>query len=89
VIVVSRNSINQYGSVVVVIPITGREHKRTTYPSQIVLRAGEGGLRKDSVALCEQIRAISKTRLVRQLGALSVARIKELSAALKITLDLE
>jgi mRNA interferase MazF len=58
------------------------------YPSQIEIRAGEGGLRKDSVALGEQIRAISKARLAKQLGHLPVPAMAKLNAALKIALDL-
>jgi len=42
----------------------------------------------DSIVLCEQIRAISKTRLRRQLGRFDKATMARLDATLKITLDL-
>ena len=42
----------------------------------------------DSIALCEQVRAISKTRLLVTLGSLSRAEMTSIEAALKITLDL-
>jgi len=89
VIIVSRNAINQHGAVVVVVPLTGSEHKRKIYPSQVLLRAGEGGLRKDSVALCEQLRAVSKERLGTSLGHLSLTRMGEVSEAIRIALDLD
>jgi mRNA interferase MazF len=88
VVIVSRNAINQNSSVVVVVPVTGRENCTRVYPSQIEIRAGDGGLRKDSVALGEQIRAISKTWLTKQLGHLPVPAMAKLTAALKIALDL-
>ncbi len=88
VIVVSRNAIHQNSAVVIVVPVTNRASKRRIYPSQIELEAGEGGLAKDSVAMGEQVRAIAKHRLGQPLGHLSPRRLAELSAALKIALDL-
>jgi len=88
VIVVSRDSINQNSSVVVVVPVTDREHKRRIYPSQVVLKTGDGGLTKDSVALGEQVRAISTERLLRHMGHLHSTSIAQISDALRITLDL-
>jgi|SRR5579863_2506812 len=88
VVIVSRDAINQFSPVVVVVPVTGRENKRRIYPSQAELKAGEGGLAKDSVALCEQIRAIAVERLTARLGHLPNSRIESINTALKIALDL-
>jgi mRNA interferase MazF len=88
VIVVSRNAINAASPVVIIVPVTGLERKARTYPSQVVLKAGEAGLNKDSVALGEQVRAISKNRLIHQLGHLSRRSLAALGDALKIALDL-
>lgn len=88
VIVVSRDAINENSPVVVVVPLTGAENKRKIYPSQVLLKAGTGGLAKDSVVLGEQIRAISKSRLSTQLGHLKLEQMGMISSALKITLDL-
>jgi mRNA interferase MazF len=88
VVVVSRDSINEHSSVVVVVPVTDRAHKKTIYPSHVVLKAGEGGLTKESVVLGEQVRAISTTRLLRSMGHLPAARLDRIAAALRIVLDL-
>ena len=88
VIVVSRDSINQYSPVVVIVPVTDRNHKQRDYPSHVVLKAGDGGLSKESVALGEQVRAISTTRFLRQIGHLAPQSITQIGAALKIALDL-
>jgi mRNA interferase MazF len=72
----------------VVVPVTSKENRKAIYPSQAEIRAGDGGLKKDSVALCEQVRSISKARLTRGLGHLSNSAIVKIDAALKITLDL-
>jgi len=88
VVVVSRDAINQHSPVVVIVPLTDRANKTKIYPSHVILKAGEGGLIIESVALGEQIRAISKTRLVRHLGHLAPRSITAIGAALKIALDL-
>jgi len=44
VVVVSRDAINQNSPVVIVVPLTDRKNKPRIYPSQVVLKAGDGGL---------------------------------------------
>src|SRR5574339_436875 len=70
VIVVSRDAINQYSSVIVAVPVTSAENVRRTYPNNLFIPAGQGGLTADSVVLGGQVRAIAKTRLLRQRGSL-------------------
>ena len=88
VVVMSREAINQSSPVVVVVPVTDLSNKRRIYPSQVVLKAGEGGLKMDSVALGEQVRAINVTRLVARLGQLTPQSVVAIGAALKTVLDL-
>lgn len=87
-IVVSRDAINANSPVVIVVPLTTRSNKKHIYPSQVEMKAGEAGLTSDSIALCEQVRAISKKRLLRHFGHLSNQRMSQVSASLKIALDL-
>jgi mRNA interferase MazF len=88
VIVVSRDAINDASPVVVVVPCTTLKAERKIYPSQVLLRAPEGGLRADSIALGEQVRATAKTRLRARRGTLSPEAMRRLDRALLITLDL-
>lgn len=88
VLVVSRDAINRFSPVVVVVPLTDAANKTRIYPSHVRLKAGTAGLTLDSIAVCEQIRAINKTRLIKALGKLSRADIAAIEAAIKITLDL-
>jgi mRNA interferase MazF len=88
VLIVSRNALNVNASIVIVVPLTGRENKRRLYPTHVELAAGEGGLAKDSVALCEQVRAISKNRLTKKIGQVSTQKMSMVDAALKISMDL-
>ena len=88
VIIVSRDAINQNSPVVIVVPVTDAQNKKRIYPSQTVLKAGDGGLRIDSIVLGEQVRAITVTRLSTRLGHLAPKSIASINAALKIALDL-
>lgn len=88
VVVVSRDALNKFSPIVIVCSITGAENKTKIYPSHVKVSAGTGGLSKDSIVLCEQVRAISKTRLKEQLGAFDKLIMTNIEAALKITLDL-
>jgi mRNA interferase MazF len=88
VVLVSRDAINQASPVVVVVPCTTYRGTRRIYPSHVLLRAPEGGLRVDSVALGEQVRAIAKTRLGQRWGTLSPEALRRIERALMITLDL-
>jgi mRNA interferase MazF len=88
VLIVSRDALNANAPIVIVVPLTRREHKTRLYPSHVELRVGEGGLSKDSVALCEQIRVISKERIAKRIGQLSGEVMAKVEATLLITLDL-
>ena len=87
-IIVSRDGINRYSPVVVVVPVSRRAGRKHLYPSQMELPAGAGGLPADSVAQCEQIRAIAKSRLGEHLGRMPEKALSELNDCLKVTLDL-
>jgi mRNA interferase MazF len=88
VVVVSRDALNQFSPVIVVCSITDAANKKKFYPSHVKVSAGLGGLTLDSIIVCEQVRAISKTRLRRQMGKFDRNVMASLDAALKITLDL-
>lgn len=88
VVIVSRNAINQYSSVVVVVPMTSATNIKKLYPYNVLIEVGDGGLTAASVALGGQMRAISKTRLLRKRGTLSLETMQAIERALRITLNL-
>jgi len=88
VVIVSRDALNANAPIVVIVPLTGKENKQKTYPTHVELKTGEGGIDKDSLALCEQVRSIAKQRMKEKLGHLPLQKISTLNAVLKITLDL-
>jgi mRNA interferase MazF len=88
VVVVSRDAINQNSPVVVIVPLTDAANVKRSYPNNVPVRAGEGGLDLDSVALGGQVRAIATSRLLRRRGSLTPATMQQIDRALRITLDL-
>jgi mRNA interferase MazF len=70
VLIFQNNSINRFTSTFPTIPLT-TNLRRASLPTCVLVRQGEGGLIKDSVALCHQLRVIDKLRLLRRLGAVS------------------
>ena len=88
VIVVSRDSINANSPVIVAVPVTDAANVKRVYPSHVYLAKNSGGLKMDSIAKTEQIRAIQTSRFVSYLGRLDTTRLKMLDDAIKITLAL-
>jgi mRNA interferase MazF len=74
---------------VICVPVTDLANCSKVYPSQILLKQGYGGLKVDSVAMGEQIRAITIDRLREKLGTLDRQSLVELGKRLKIALDLD
>ena len=88
VIIVSRDAINRYSPVIVVVPLTKATNVKRNYPNNVRLAKDEDGLTTGSVALGGQVRAIAKSRLLRYRGHLSAEAIQQVDEALRITLDL-
>ena len=63
VLIISNNYENML-DIVTVIPFTSRKEGRRIYPNELLL---EDKLEKPSILLCQQIRTISKRRLVKKL----------------------
>jgi len=88
VVVLSRDAINAYSPVVVIVPATDADNVKKAYPMHVLLAKGQGGLKKDSIAKTEQIRAIQVSRFLEYYGRLDPHAIKKIEQALKITLAL-
>jgi len=82
VIIVSRDVINAYSPVVLAVPCTTYQEGKRVYPTQVLIKAPDGGLAQDSIAMADQIRVLSKNRLSRLRGTLSDEVMKQLNQAL-------
>lgn len=88
VVVVTRDAINANSPVVVIIPLTDAANPKRVYPSHVWVAKGIAGLRIDSIAKAEQIRAIQISRFVSYSGRLPAFQMTQLEEAIRITLAL-
>jgi mRNA interferase MazF len=72
--------------VITVVPVTSNTGR--IHPFQVLLPAGQTGLRKDSKAQAEQVRSVAVERVGQRVGRLSADLITELDQALRIHLSL-
>lgn len=86
-VVVSRDVVNRVSPVVIVIPVT-TYRRQSLYPSDVLVKAPDGGLKQDSVAMALHIRAVDRTRLVSPVGRLAATTLTELEAAILQVLDI-
>ena len=71
----------------IVAPLTSRIRK-SLLPSHVFVPIGVANLTQDSVILCEQIRVIDKSRIIRVMGHLDREYIMQLNVALCTILGL-
>jgi mRNA interferase MazF len=71
----------------IVAPLTSRIRK-SLLPSHVFVPIGVANLTQDSVILCEQIRVIDKSRIIRVIGHLDKEYIMQLNVALCTILGL-
>ena len=79
-VVVSVDALNQARRTVVVVPLSSAAPAR---PPLVVAVESVG---PGSVAVCDQIRAVDKTRLVSKMGQLSLAELKSVTESLAVVL---
>lgn len=72
-LIVSNNLMNKGPSgLIIVVPITSKDKK---IPSHIRIDPPQGGVAMPSFAVCEQVRSISKNRLVKKLGKVQSEKV--------------
>ena len=87
VVIIQNNTGNLHAPTVIAVPVTSSTGK-PALPTHAFLPAGEGGLWRDSIALCEQVRTLEKARLGRRLGAVGADALRGIEKALQVSLDI-
>ena len=67
VAIIQIDRVNAVSPHTIITPFTSKIN-RALLPSHVFVPAGVGGLSLDSVILCEQVRVIDKSRIMRKLG---------------------
>lgn len=86
-LIVSADALNQSpAGLIAVLPITS---KARALPSRVRIAPPEGGLSMESWVITEQVRTISKQRLLLRLGTVTAATMEQVSACLRLLLELD
>jgi mRNA interferase MazF len=86
-LVISSDSLNAHSLDVCVLPISTAEHK--AFSLRPKLKAGEGGLNRDSWVKCDHPTTVEKQLAIYPpLGTLAIASMQRIETALKVALDL-
>jgi mRNA interferase MazF len=86
-LILQNNSINRFTSTFLAIPLT-TNLRRASLPTCVLLPEGEGGLARDSVALCHQLRVLDKSRLMRCLGSVSELTLAAIDRCVLFTIGI-
>jgi mRNA interferase MazF len=86
-VVVQNNVFNLSRINTVVVCALTSNLKRAAVPGNVLLKKGEAGLKKDSVVNVSQIVTVNKSDLVERIGSLPPARVKQITAGLKLLIE--
>lgn len=87
VLIIQNDMGNLHAPTVIAVPLTGSTNK-PALPTHVRVARGEGGLWRESTVLCEQVRTLEKTRLLRHLGTLPAETMRQVERALFVSLDM-
>jgi len=86
-LIVSSDVLNRHALDVCVVPITSVHHGR--FALRIAIRAGDGGLDRESWAKCDQVTTLEKQSvLYPPLGRLAPATLRSVEDGIKLALEL-
>ena len=86
-LIVQNDIANRHSPITIIAAITSHVEE-PLYPTEVLVKAPEGGLTVDSVVLLNQVRSIDKRRLMRRLGGLTPATVERVTRALQISLGM-
>ncbi|HBT81729.1 PemK family transcriptional regulator [Candidatus Giovannonibacteria bacterium RIFCSPHIGHO2_01_FULL_48_47] len=83
-----QNDISNHFSAITIAAAITSQVSEYLYPTEIIIRAPEGGLKNDSIVLLNQIRSVDKLRLIKRTGILTPDTMRRVDLALQISLGL-
>jgi mRNA interferase MazF len=86
-IVIQNDTSNRYSDITIVAAISSKFGPKL-YPTEVFIKASEGGIQVDSVILLNQIRSIDHQRMMKRLGRVAESTLKRADRAIAISLGL-
>ena len=88
VLIIQNDLGNRFSPTVIILPLTSKVNK-APLRTHVPLLPPQGGIRRPSIILCEQVRTIEKSRLLRPLGILSREKMALVEKALAAAVGVE
>jgi mRNA interferase MazF len=88
-LVIQNDITNEYLRTTIVAPITSTVRLPLSPTHILIVRGAPSGLDVTSVALCEQVRTVDRTRLIKPVGRLDPKAIAQVDEAIAVTLGLK
>jgi len=86
-VVIQNNLFNRSRINTVVVCALTSNLNRAKAPGNVLVRKGEGNLKKDSVVNISQVITVNKSDLVEKIGSLSAGRIKEILEGIRLLIE--
>jgi mRNA interferase MazF len=87
-VVVQNDVGNRFATTTIVVPLTDANHIKKPSPVYVPIKKNDGGVTKDSCALCDQIRVVDQQRFRGVYGTLAPETMAAVDKALKVSLGL-
>lgn len=88
VLIIQNDLGNRFSSTVIVLPLTSKMGK-APLRTHVPLLPPQGGVRKPSIILCEQVRTLEKSRLTTRLGTIRREKMMQVEEALALAVGKE
>lgn len=86
-LILQNNIANEQSPLTIVAGISSR-FEEPLYPTEVLIKKPEGGVKIDCVVVLNQIRSIDKQRLIHYIGKLDDETMEQVDEALKISLGI-
>lgn len=89
-LVIQNDVNNEYAPTTIIAVITSRRRleKKKKYPTYVWIDKGKGGLKKDSIIQCEQLRTVDKSRIIKKIGHLNNDFMQKVEEVIRIILSI-
>lgn len=88
VLIIQNDLGNRFSPTVIVLPLTSKMGK-APLRTHVPLLPPQGGVRKPSIILCEQVRTLEKSRLTTRLGSIRREKMMQVEEALALAVGKE
>lgn len=88
VLIIQNDILTKYSPTTIIAPITSKIYTKE-YPTNVIAKKEDSGLKVDSTILLNQIKTIDKSRIIKKIGTINNFTMNKVDRAIKISLALD